>query len=165
MITGHACEEETIRDPPSPRGPRPARTLLAATRELRRVNNTLRRIAMERGGTADSAADARAMIAARRLCQSRFGPEIGDTAWTLLLEAFAARAEGRRLATTSFGAAGGITRSTAYRWTRWLLDRRLLISLGGAQGARATFVALSDDAAEGIRASLAEARALASRAS
>lgn len=165
MIPGLVCEEESIRDPSSARGIRPARTLIAATRELRRVNHILRRIAMERGGGPDSAAaDARAMIAARRLCQSRFGPEIGDTAWTLLLEAFAARAEGRRLATTSFGAAGGITRSTAYRWTRWLLGRGLLSNQGVAEGGRATYIVLTDDAAEGIRASLAEARALASRA-
>jgi len=140
-----------------------------ATRELERVNRTLRRIAgtaaSGRGGAADSAAaDARAIIAARRLCQMRFGLEIGDIAWMLLLEAFAARSEGRPLAITSLGAAGGITRTTAYRWTRRLLARGLLSGQAGPEGKRATFVALSDQAAEGVRASLAEARALSSPA-
>jgi DNA-binding transcriptional ArsR family regulator len=158
-------EEETISDLFSNDGGagRGAHSLGAATRELRRVNRALRRIAIERGGAPDSAADARAIIAARRLCQSRFGPEIGDTAWMLLLEAFTARIEGRRLAVTSFGAAGGITRSTAYRWTRRLLERGLLSAQGSPERGRATFVTLSDAAAEHIRASLAEARSLSSR--
>lgn len=160
------AREESISDASANGGRaiRRAQTLIAATRELRRVSQALRRIAMERGGTPDSAADARAIIAARRLCQSRFGPEIGDTAWMLLLEAFTARIEGRRLAVTSFGAAGGITRSTAYRWTRRLIERGLLSVQGPPDGGRATFVTLSDAAAAHIRASLAEARTLSSRA-
>jgi DNA-binding MarR family transcriptional regulator len=141
---------------------------MAATRELQRVNRTLRRMAgtnVRDGGAADSAAaDARAIVAARRLCQARFGLDLGDTGWMLLLEAFTARIEGRRLAVTSLGAAGGITRTTAYRWTRRLLERGLLSGVAAREGGRATFVLLADDAAEGIRASLAEARALSSRA-
>lgn len=147
---------------------RRARTLMAATRELERVNRTLRRIAgpaaQGRGAADSAAADARAIIAARRQCQLRFGLEIGDIAWVLLLEAFAARIEGRPLAITSLGAAGGITRTTAYRWTRRLLARGLLSGEAAPQGKRATFVTLSDAAAESIRASLAQARALAARA-
>jgi hypothetical protein len=160
------AREESISDAPANGGGtlRRAQTLIAATRELRRVHRTLRRIATERGGAPDSAGDARAIIAARRLCQSRFGPEIGDTAWMLLLEAFTARIEGRRLAVTSFGAAGGITRSTAYRWTRRLIERGLLSVQGNPDRGRATFVTLSDAAAEHIRTSLDEARALSSRA-
>lgn len=159
------AREESISDAPTDGGKaiRRAQTLIAATRELRRVNRALARIATVRGGASDSAADARAIIAARRLCQSRFGPEIGDTAWMLLLEAFTARIEGRRLAVTSFGAAGGITRSTAYRWTRRLIERGLLAIQGPPDRGRATFVTLSDAAADHIRASLAEARALSSR--
>jgi hypothetical protein len=157
--------EESISDASANDGRalRRAQTLIAATRELRRVNRALARLATERGGAPDSATDARAIIAARRLCQSRFGPEIGDTAWMLLLEAFTARIEGRRLAVTSFGAAGGITRSTAYRWTRRLIERGLLSVQGEPDRGRATFVILSDAAADHIRTSLAEARALSSR--
>ncbi|HYI49195.1 MAG TPA: hypothetical protein VEX35_12105 [Allosphingosinicella sp.] len=165
-----SCEEELISDESATKGKilRRARTLTAATRELERVNRTLRRIAgtaaQGRAAADSAAADARAIIAARRQCQLRFGLEIGDVAWVLLLEAFAARSEGRPLATTSLGAAGGITRTTAYRWTRRLLARGLLSGETAPHGKRATFVTLSDDAAEGIRASLVQARALAARA-
>jgi DNA-binding MarR family transcriptional regulator len=77
-----------------------------------------------------------------------------------LLEAFAARLEGRLVALTSLGGSEGIPRSTAHRWTRWLLDRGLLSSQPDPGDERITLVGLSDDAAERVRTYLANALSL-----
>jgi DNA-binding MarR family transcriptional regulator len=144
---------------------RRARTLAAVSRELQRVNRSLRRLAgatpqpdasLERE-TGITSASVRAIIAARRLRNDRFGPAVGDLAWALLLEAFAARLEGRLTAMTSLGAASGIARSTAHRWVGWLLARGLLIRGPDPADERVTLVGLSDGTAERIRAYLAEA--------
>lgn len=131
---------------------------------MQRVNRTLRRIAGAAapggGPEGNEAAAIRAIVAARRLAQRRFGAEVGDIAWILLLEAYAARLEGQALAVTRLGAAGGVSRSTAHRWARWLIDRGLLAVQPGVERRRATFVALSDDAARRVSACLAEARAV-----
>jgi hypothetical protein len=107
-----------------------------------------------------TAADVQAILAARRLRDLCLGPEIGDVAWGLLLEAFAEHLDGRRVALTSLGAAEGIPRSTAHRWTRWLLDRGLLSSHADPGDDRITLVTLSDDAAQRIRSYLTNALSL-----
>ena len=143
------------------------RTLGAATRELQRVVRLLRQF-MQAGAPGHApgrratitAADVQAILAARRLRDLCLGPEIGDVAWGLLLEAFAEHLDGRRVALTSLGAAEGIPRSTAHRWTRWLLDRGLLSSHADPGDDRITLVALSDDAAQRIRTYLANALSL-----
>ena len=61
---------------------------------------------------------------------------------------------------TSLGAAEGIPRSTAHRWTRWLIDRGLLSSHADPGDDRITLVGLSDDAAERVRTYLANALSL-----
>lgn len=147
---------------------RRTRTIAAATRELQKVVRLLRRFARAeapRGDavqrrTAISAADVQAILAARRLRELCLGPEIGDVGWALLLEAFAEHLEGRRVALTSLGAAEGIPRSTAHRWTRALIDRGLLSSGPDPTDDRITLVALSDEAAERIRAYLVSALSL-----
>jgi DNA-binding MarR family transcriptional regulator len=101
-----------------------------------------------------------AILAARRLRELCLGPEVGDVAWALLLEAFAARLEGRMVALTSLGAGEGIPRSTAHRWTRWLLDRGLLSSHADPSDDRITLVELSEEAAERVRTYLANALSL-----
>jgi len=146
---------------------RRVRTLSAATRELQRVVRLLRQF-MQAGApghapgrrAAITAADVQAILAARRLRDLCLGPEIGDVAWGLLLEAFAEHLDGRRVALTSLGAAEGIPRSTAHRWTRWLLDRGLLSSHADPGDDRITLVALSDDAAQRIRSYLTNALSL-----
>jgi len=146
---------------------RRVRTLAAATRELQRVVRLLRQFMQagppEAGGrrAAITAADVQAILAARRLRELCLGADVGDVAWGLLLEAFAEHLEGRRVALTSLGAAEGIPRSTAHRWTRALIDRGLLSSHPDPSDDRITLVALSDDAAERIRTFLASALGLA----
>jgi hypothetical protein len=146
---------------------RRARTLAAATRELQKVVRLLRHLA----GTGApppaaarraeiTAADVQAILAARRLRELCLGPEVGDVAWALLLEAFAARLEGRVVPLTSLGAAEGIARSTAHRWTRWLLDRGLLSSNPDPGDDRITLVGLTDEASERMRTYLANAFSL-----
>jgi len=144
------------------------RTLGAATRELQRVVRLLRQF-MQAGApghgtpgrrSAITAADVQAILAARRLRDLCLGPEVGDVAWGLLLEAFAEHLDGRRVALTSLGAAEGIPRSTAHRWTRWLIDRGLLSSHADPGDDRITLVGLSDDAAERVRTYLANALSL-----
>jgi hypothetical protein len=136
--------------------------LLAATRELRRVGRTLRQLAADarRGGTGApttfGAADVRAIIAARRLRETCLGPGIGDCAWALLLEAYAARLEGRRIPITGFGVAEGIARSTAHRWTRLLIARGLLSSDPADEERRVPLLGLSDEGAKRMRAYLTE---------
>ena len=146
---------------------RRSRTFASATRELQKVVRLLRRLT-ESGvpqrpvpRRADiTAADIQAILAARRLRELCLGPEVGDVAWSLLLEAFAEHLDGRRVALTSLGSAEGIPRSTAHRWTRWLLDRGLLSSHADPGDERITLVALTDDAAERIRTYLTNALSL-----
>jgi hypothetical protein len=147
---------------------RRARTFAAATRELHKVVRLLQRLA-ETGAQSPraaarsgeiTAADVQAILAARRLRELCLGPEVGDVAWGLLLEAFAARLEGRLVALTSLGAAEGIPRSTAHRWTRWLIDRGLLSGHADPGDDRITLVGLTDDAAERLRSFLKNASSL-----
>jgi hypothetical protein len=142
-----------------------ARSLMAATRELRRVGRTLRRMAqagveVRRTTPNVGVADVRAVIAARRLRKTCLGPGIGDSAWALLLEAYAARLEGRRVPITGFGAAEGMARSTAHRWTRLLISRGLLSAEPADGERRPALIGLSDEGAKRVRACLAEAARL-----
>lgn len=134
---------------------------------MQRVNRTLRRLAEAKPNDARppadrdaGAEDIRAIIAARKLRVERFGPELGDVGWALLLEAYAARLDRRRLALTSLGSAEGIARSTAHRWARALLDRGLLTSHATDGDQRVTLVSLSDEGARRLRAYLRDAVAL-----
>lgn len=85
---------------------------------------------------------------------------MGEVPWALLLEAYAAHLEGRRIAVTSLGSAERIARSTAHRWTRALLDRGLLASQTAVGDQRVTLVGLSDEGARRLRAYLKEALSL-----
>lgn len=138
---------------------------MAATRELRRVGRTLRRMAqagVEARPTTRNlgAAEVRAIIAARRLRKTRLGAGVGDSAWALLLEAYAACLEGRRIPITGFGVADGMARSTALRWTRLLIARGLLSADPAEGDRRPALIGLSEEGEKRMRACLAEAAAL-----
>jgi len=140
---------------------RRAQTLGAVGRELQRVNRTLRRLAAEPGRTRPeiNGASVRAIIAVRRMRDACFGPAVGDLAWTLLLEAYAARLDGRFSVMTGLGAPAGIARSTAHRRVAWLLGQGLLTRHADPEDDRIVLVGVSDDAAESIRDYLAAAMA------
>lgn len=140
-------------------GARRPRTLGDLVRELQRVNRTLRRIGAESAGARPriSSDSVRGILAARRMRDACFGPAVGEQAWAILLEAYAARLEGRLSAVTSLGAPAGIARSTAHRWVAALLERGLLTRHADPADDRIVLVGLSDAAAERIRAYLDEA--------
>lgn len=133
-----------------------ARSLDEVSRELQRVHRTLRRLARRGGGRRAprapeiSSASVRAIIAARRLRDECFGPAVGELAWGVLLEAYAAHLEGGLSPITGLGASSGIARSTAHRWVAWLLERGLLVRHPESVNRRTALVGLSDDAAARI---------------
>lgn len=138
------------------------RNLGAVTRELRRMNRMLRRIAPAeasaappRGRPAIDAPLIRAILAARRQRDRAMGLAIGEAAWTLLLEAYAAHLEGRRIATTGLGAPSGLSRSTAHRWVLWLVERGLLVRRADPRDERVGLIALTDECAGRLRTYLA----------
>lgn len=140
--------------------PRRAYDLRGLGRELQRVNRTLRRIGALPGLSPPplDAAAVRAILDARRRRDACFGPAIGEQAWAILLEAYAARLEGRLSVMTSLGAPAGIARSTAHRWVAALLERGLLTRQADPADERVVLVGLADDAAARIRAHLDESR-------
>ena len=142
-------------------GARRAHALGAVGRELQRVTRSLRRLAAEpaRARPEISGASVRAIIAARRMRDACFGPAVGDLAWTLLLEAYAARLDGRLSVMTGLGAPAGIARSTAHRRVAWLLGRGLLTRHADPKDERIVLIGVSDDAADRIRAYLTAALA------
>lgn len=131
--------------------------------ELQRVNRALRRLT--RRGAARRAfrppeingASVRAILAVRRLREECFGPAVGDLPWAVLLEAYAARLEGRLSPMTSLGASAGVARSTAHRWVTWLLNEGLLVRHPEPANRRTAWVGPSDEAAARIAAYLAAA--------
>ncbi len=143
-----------------------AASLEDISRELQRVNRALRRLARRGGGRRAprppeiSGASVRAILAARRLRDECFGPAVGDLAWAVLLEAYAARLEGRLSPMTSLGASAGIARSTAHRWVAWLLDHGLLVRHPQPTNRRTALVGPSDAAAARIADYLAAAARL-----
>jgi DNA-binding MarR family transcriptional regulator len=136
---------------------RRGRSLGAVSRELSRVNRTLRRLAAGPARREISGASVRAMVAARRLRESCFDPAISDLAWAILLEAYAARLDGRLSPMTSLGAPAGIARSTGHRWVAALLERGLLTRHADPHDDRIALIGLSEDAAVRIRDYLAAA--------
>lgn len=140
-----------------------AQSLREVSRELQRVNRALRRLA--RRGAARraprppeiSGASVRAILAVRRLRDECFGPAIGEMPWAVLLEAYAARLEGRLSPMTSLGASAGVARSTAHRWVTWLVDQGLLVRHPQSANRRTALVGPSDEAAARIAHYLAAA--------
>jgi hypothetical protein len=138
---------------------RRAYVLADVSRELQRVNRSLRRLAAAPGRSRPeiSSASVREILEARRMRDTCFEPGIGDLAWAILLEAFAARLDGRLSAMTSLGAPAGIPRSTAHRWVSVLLKRGLLTRHADPADARSILIGLSDDSAQRIHNYLAKA--------
>jgi len=139
-------------------------SLREVSRELRRVNRSLHQLARTGARRSRPArtpaidADAvRAIFAVRRLRDEHFEPPLDDDGWAILLEAFAARLDGRLSAISALGIAAGIARSTAHRRATALLDRGLLVRDAGRSAGRAAMVGLSDDAARRIADFLATA--------
>ncbi len=73
-----------------------------------------------------------------------------DPAWDMLLDLFAARAEGTRVSVSSLCIASGVPTSTALRWIAELERQNLILKHPDARDGRRTFVAIDDEAAEAV---------------
>lgn len=101
----------------------------------------------------------RAMIRARRLRDHYFRSELfADPAWDILLDLFAARLEGQRVAVSSLCIAAAVPATTALRWIKTLTDMGLLVRAADPQDGRRVYIELSGNAAEGLQSYLAAAQ-------
>lgn len=93
----------------------------------------------------------RSVIAARGLRADYFDASVGETGWGILLEAFAARLEGRRLSISELGAAVQLPSTTGRERIRRLIDRGLLVRRDDPGDDRIALIDLSDDGADRMR--------------
>jgi DNA-binding MarR family transcriptional regulator len=107
--------------------------------------------AQEAGTTVDlfsssrSARAARAAIAARARRQKFFKASLfSDPAWDILLDLFAAEAEGRRVAISTAGLAANVPLTTAIRWINALQEEGLVSRHNDPLDARRSFLTLTE---------------------
>lgn len=97
----------------------------------------------------------RAIIRARRLRDNYFrGGLFADPAWDMLLDLFAARLEGARVAVSSLCIAAAVPATTALRWIKALTDRGIFVRSADPQDGRRVYIGLSDEAARALAAYL-----------
>ena len=102
----------------------------------------------------------RAVIAARHLREQWFDPMLGEAEWSILLEALAARLEGRALGLSELGEAAGLAQTTAHRGVNRLVARGLLARRPHPEDERIVLIDLTDEAADRLRAYLRAAFSL-----
>jgi DNA-binding MarR family transcriptional regulator len=103
----------------------------------------------------------RAIIAARWLRREFLGFDAGEAEWSLMLEIYAARLEGRRIHQTRLGIAAGLPPTTALRATRRLIGDGVCAAQSDPGDKRLLLISLSETAAARIRAYLATALTIA----
>ena len=106
-------------------------------------------------------AGVRAIIAARWLRREFLGADVGEPEWSLMLELYAARLEGRAVHQTGLAVAAGLPQTTALHATRRLLAAGLFESAPDPGDKRRLLIALSDVTAGRIGAYLAAAARIA----
>ncbi|HEX9947769.1 MAG TPA: winged helix DNA-binding protein [Allosphingosinicella sp.] len=104
-----------------------------------------------------SASTVRTIIAARWLRRDFLGVDVGDPEWSLMLELYAARLEGRQIHQTGLSVAAGVPQSTALQATRRLVEAGLFATTPDPRDGRKLLVALTAPAAERIRSYLTAA--------
>lgn len=137
-----------------------ARVLDETARLLRRHPAVLAEVragSPPRIGLAPTPAMVRAVIETRRWRGDWLGVGRGDPAWSMMLELYAARLEGRRVTQTRLGAAAGVAETTALRLTRRFVAEGLFTRAPDPDDARALLIGLSDATAERVGAYLAAA--------
>lgn len=98
-----------------------------------------------------NAAQVRAIIRARRMRDQFFRSEIfADPAFDMLLDLYAARLEGHRVAVSSLCIAAAVPATTALRWIKQLTDRGLFARHADPQDGRRIYIELSDGAARAM---------------
>ncbi len=109
-----------------------------------------------------TAATVRSIIAARWLRRDFLGFDAGDPEWSLMLELYAARLEGRQVHQTGLSVAAGVPQSTALQATRRLVEAGIFTTKPDPRDGRKLLVALTAPAAERIRSYLAAAMEIGS---
>ena len=92
----------------------------------------------------------RYLASRRRRCELFASALFSDPAWDMLLDLFAARAEGRRISVSSACIASGVATSTALRWVTQLEADGLVKRRPDPRDGRRTFLEISVDAAESV---------------
>jgi hypothetical protein len=104
----------------------------------------------EAAGKVD-AAFVRSIIRGRRLRDQFFRGELfADPAFDMLLDLYAARLEGSRVAVSSLCIAAAVPATTALRWIRQLTEKGLFVRTADPQDGRRVYIGLSDDAARAM---------------
>jgi hypothetical protein len=94
---------------------------------------------------------ARRYLSARRR-RSELAPTrlFADPAWDILLDLFAASAEGRRVSVSSACIASGVANSTALRWVGELVREGLVARRRDGRDARRTFLEIDPAVADEV---------------
>jgi len=139
---------------------RSAGTLAEVSQEIAALVPLLRRLA-EAEAVRDLAlghsfeitsATLRSIIASRRLRDEHFWPAMDDHAWSVLLELFANRLEGRRLDLPGLSAATELPIDSVLHWIDWIAARGL-VSRKYAEAENA-LIDLTDEGADRMRSYL-----------
>jgi hypothetical protein len=106
-----------------------------------------------------TALEVRAILSLRALRRKYLGFEPSEAVWSLMLELYAARLEGKPLAEARLGIESGLPQSRALNAAARLTDNGTVVATGTDAGERR--LALSDNAAERMRGYLAAAKRIA----
>ncbi|MFN3726563.1 MAG: winged helix DNA-binding protein [Allosphingosinicella sp.] len=116
----------------------------------------------EHEGVEVSAGQVRAIIRARRMRDQFFRGEIfADPAFDMLLDLYAARLEGHKVAVSSLCIAAAVPATTALRWIKQLTDRGLFVRQADPQDGRRIYIDLSEAAAKAMANYLAAVQRIA----
>ena len=142
-----------------------SRRLAQLSEEVGRIARTLASLSVEGAATAETAragdpaemlAAVRGILRVRRLREQYFDRALfADPAWDMLLDLFAARLEGRRVAVSSLCIAAAVPPTTALRWIATMTAEGLLLREPDPEDGRRVFIALADRAAAAMAAYLA----------
>ncbi len=137
-----------------------AATLAEVSQELSALMPTLRRLAdsaafRQVAGSPSfeiTSATLRSIIAARRLRDEYFWPSMNENAWSVLLQLFANRLEGRRLDLATLSAETDVSSDSVLHWIDWIAARGM-VSRKYAEAENA-LVDLTDEGADRMRSYL-----------
>ncbi|MEA3009661.1 MAG: hypothetical protein QOJ91_1353 [Sphingomonadales bacterium] len=99
----------------------------------------------------------RSIIAARWLRRDFLGFDAGDPEWSLMLELYSARLDGRQVHQTGLSVAAGVPQSTTVQATRRLLEAGIFATRPDPSDGRKLLLTLTAPAAERIRSYLTAA--------
>ena len=103
----------------------------------------------------------RAMIRARRLREDYFDKDLfHDPAWDMMLDLLAAEIAQHRVPVSSLCMAAAVPPTTALRWMKTLVDKKLFVRRSDPHDGRRVFVELSEGASRGLRAYFARLGAM-----